>query len=109
MNDSQKKGEIADRIKRLSELREELAVTRSTLNKSLGEVAMAGRYYSEHLPPSKVPEYNAVPVQPVTWPSSEDIASNEKIIAGFRREADTILAELKDLGVDSNLFKINGS
>ena len=108
MNYSQKKVEVADRIEKLSQLRAELAVARSELNKDLQKVSLAGYYYRNEVPSFSRPPRSFPTDKPENWPSSEDIASQENTVATFKSEADTILGELKDLGVDIDLFRING-
>ena len=78
MTDSEKKAEIADRLKRLSKLREELAVARSNLDKDLQKVAFAGKFYCDHHP-----DYPAPPShdrQPKNRPSSQEVDSNKNTI-----------------------------
>ena len=104
MTDSQKQSEIVERIKRLSDLRGELAVASSKLNKMVRAVAEAGRHYAGYI--SKIPSRAPKPSE---WSSSEEVSSQEQVIVDLKREADVIIGELKDLGVDDGLFKINGT
>lgn len=108
MTDSQKQSEIADRITRLSKIRGELAVANSNLGKSTKALADVGLYYvprvySPHQVPRKQPE------KPSEWPSSETVSSQEKQVTELKSEADSLITELKELGVDEGLFRINGA
>ncbi len=107
MTDTKKQSEITDRLKRLSEIREELTVAKSKRSKDLRKIALAGRFFSRHLPQ----ESRGVrdPGEPVSWPSSDEVNVLQKEIDEFKHEADEILSELKALGIDSELFKINGN
>ena len=107
MTDSQKQSEIASRITRLSNIRSELAVANSNLRQSVKALAEVGRYYVPRVykPYDRPPP----PEKPSDWPSSETVASQEKSVAQLKSDADDVIAELKELGVDEGLFRINGT
>ena len=64
----------------------------------------AGRHYSSRISTG----VSTGPTEPLSWPSSDQVHSKEERIAQFREEADRIIGELKDLGIDGDIFTING-
>lgn len=109
MTDGQKRNEIAVRIARLSEIRADLVVARSSLAEGLRHLA-AGAYEAGsnsagelRWRPEAMTNRN---VQP--WPTKDELDERSASIDRLKREADVVLRELADLGVDSALFKLNG-
>ena len=98
--------EIADRIARLSSIRGELVVNRASMKKSIDLLAAVGQLMQTSQ--NRVwpqPDY-VEPIDP--WPSKESLDSLANVISALKKEADALIGELKGLGLDPDLFAING-
>ena len=96
--------EIATRITRLSSIRGELVVKMAAMHKNVELLDAVGRAVHEtHVWPP--PDY-WIPVEP--WPTKESVDMLANEISDLRKEADTLIGELKGLGCDPDLFTING-
>ena len=104
MSEDEKKSEIADRIARLSEIRSDLSVARSRLSAAYSHIVQAGVYYAR-LTKAPSPKH---PSKPDEWPSLGEIESADDQVKTLKGEAAKLIRELKELGIDENLFKING-
>ena len=105
MTNAQKDAEIAKRIKQLNDLRGELVVLRSERSTGIKQVCNAAGFYSNHQDNTCLPYYRSYGGP---WPSSKAIDSCEQSIRQLKTQAKAILEELKGLGVDEELFKLNG-
>ena len=109
MTDGEKRNEIAARIARLSEIRADLVVARSSLQEGMrrlvsGAYATGGTAGGE---PRWRPEtMRNQKVEP--WPTKDELDECSARIGHLKGQADVVLRELADLGVDSALFKLNG-
>lgn len=97
MSAEQKNSEIGSRIVRLGEIRGERAVSRAKLDGFRKAISAAKESFSN--------EESAT----LSWPNPQDVNTEKSRIASLNSEAETIILELKDLGVDSSLLRINGS
>ncbi len=104
MTDSDKESEIVVRITRLNDIRAELAIVRSAFNKNCYSLANAGRYYDAIVRDKNASRSD----KPDPWPSHDEVISIEGTIDTLKSEAETLISELRDLGIDGDLFKING-
>ena len=98
MTDSMKQNETMSRLRRLSEIRAELAIRKSALRDQLRLVVVAG----------KCCEQESLSDATEEWPSSKEVREIGSLISKLREEADVMIGELKDLGVDPELLTING-
>ena len=100
MTETQKQSEIALRITRLNDIRSDLTVAKSKWRKQCGALKEAG-LHADHIGPES--SFNN------SWPTPEAFYKTVSEIKSIRKEADTLISELRDLGIDADLFKINGS
>lgn len=109
MTDSEMRDEIAGRIARLSEIRADLVVARSGLQEGMRRLVSAahatgGTSSSEpQWRPEAMRNQNIKP-----WPTKDELDECSARIDRLKGEADVVLRELAGLGVDSELFKLNG-
>ena len=82
-----------ERLARLSELRADLQIAHSTLDAHGSALQQAGRRVTD---PSEVIKY--------PWPSVEEYRHAYSRVTDLKREIDTVINELGNLGVDHNLF-----
>ena len=98
MTDGEKKDEIAARITRLSEIRADLVVARSSLNEGLrclvsgAYAAGAGSASEPHWRPEAMKYQNVKP-----WPTKDELDEYSATIDHLKGEADVVLRELADL------------
>ncbi len=107
MTATEKQNEIAVHITRLSDLRAEIAAARRKLQNGLNRLLSAAQAIN-HDSVTRGPSWADQHRNPEPWPSKAEVEEMDKELAGLKSEADHIIQDLTDLGVDSNLFKING-
>ncbi len=100
MTSEEKQAEVMRRLDRLGAIRGELSVLKSSKQKQLKEVVDAAKQITRN--PSIFGK-NAM-----HWPSSTEVYKTITAISEIREEADQLIGELKDLGVDEGLLTING-
>ena len=96
MNDLEKQSEIGKRIAKLHEIKAELVVKRRFLSADRESLARAGRHAHQW------------PMDSDEWPSRQELAAANEAVTTLQDEADALIEELGDLGVDESLFRING-
>ena len=101
MTPAEKQSEVMQRLERLSKIREELSVLKSNHRKQLEEVVAAGKYIDNRF----VDIFGDISER---WPSSIEVVTTRKSMSELRDEADQLIGELRDLGVDEGLLTING-
>ena len=87
------------RVSRLSELRGELAISRKKRDEAVANLQLAGQnahQYSDRQPDDH------------EWLSPADFRDRIKEVTDLEQEASQNIAELRDLGADAALFKLNG-
>ena len=107
MTATEKQNEIAVRITRLSDLRAEIAAARSKLQDGLYRLESAAQAINRDSV-AKGPSWEGKHRNPEPWPSKAEVEEMNKAMVALKSEASHIIQDLTDLGVDSNLFKING-
>ena len=107
MTATEKQAEIVTRLDRLSDLRGKRAVARSNLRKKVALVADASKRFEAIRQTTKTdlsPDY----LDESPWPSSEELRADAVVVTNLRNEADQLISELRDLGIDGDLLTING-
>lgn len=100
MTENEKQFELVRRLNRLNDIRAELAVANSKLQDMKIKVTNAGRHFSL--------TSDGGSSRQDTWPSSDLVHSQEDVIARLRSEADSLIGELRDMGISGDIFTING-
>ncbi len=95
---SKEEAAIGKRVFRLSQLRKELTLARSEFENGAAQLRTA-------LDRMKVAQTTAN----VTWPTHKEHHELEAKINALQQEADKLIQELSNLGVDADLFKLNGT
>ena len=108
MTASEKQTEIAIRIARLSKIREELAAARRKLQDGLHRLESAAQAINRDSV-ARGPTWEGKYHNPGPWPSKDEVEEMDRAITALKTEADRLIEELTSFGVDSGLFKINGS
>lgn len=108
MTTAEKSTAIAERMARLQDLRAELTIAMSKQREALAALIGAG-LRAEIANRDSGKSGNIVRVLSESWPAPSDIQKSEAVIATLRREADTLLSELRGLGGDQGLFYLNDS
>ena len=107
MTESEKQTEIAARITRLNEIRADLVVARSRLQRGLRRLAEAA-YLSGATSGGELRwrpgEMGNQPVEP--WPSKDELDDVAAKIGTLEGEADALTRELAGLGLDAGLFRL---
>ncbi len=103
MSEDEKQTEIAKRITKLNDIRAELTVAKSTWREAREGMIEAGQYYRSTMDPSDLKTRPG----PHPWPSTEDLQSVEDKMSRLIGDATVLIEELKGLGIDGDLFKIN--
>ena len=106
MTVEKKQSEIAVRITRLSEIRADLMIARRRHEDGLTALAAAGKAVNIRATDQKPSWTVDGTIQ--AWPTKVEVDENIAAIEVLKNEAGAILEELKDLDVDSALFKLNG-
>ena len=99
MTNKEKGQEIGDRTIRLSVIRGELAVSRKKRDDALANLRLAGQ---------NVDQYNNNPPHDEQWLSPTEIRDLIFNVTKLEKEAREIISELRELGADENLFRLNG-
>ena len=107
MTASEKQAEIVTRLDRLGDLRAELSVTRSNLRKKVALVADASKRF-EAIRQSTRTDLSPDYLDEGPWPSSKELRVDAVVVTKLRNEADQLISELRDLGIDGDLLTING-
>ena len=102
MTDREKQYELGVRVARLSDIRSELTVSRKQRDVALKNLRLAGGDRQN------VDDYSRNPPRDEEWPSPREIRDLEKTVSDLEGEARIIISELRNLGVDGGLFKLNG-
>lgn len=105
MTDERKGREINSRVRRLSDIRAELAVAKAELRSLLAKLRAAGQAVSGSV---DVPLSWQPSGQLKDWPTKVEIEQAVLAVSVLRNEADTLIQELSALGLDPGLFKLNG-
>ncbi len=100
MTESEEQDEIGARIARLNEIRAELTVVRSKYQESLGRLGAAGSRITQGAPPL------ARLAEPL--PGLHQLGEWNATMSRLKAEAGNIIQELTNLGLDPELFKLNG-
>ena len=99
MTDSQHAAETGSRLKRLGEIRRELAVVkadRQKMNMRLGLL-------------QGTPNLDLISDDELDWPTPEEVRDVRTQGRNLRAEADALIGVLKAFGVDEDLFTLNGA
>ena len=105
MTAAEKQSEVMRRLNRLGEIRGELSVRKSNLREHLIRVAAAGKKADNILKLVSKPVFDTGVDR---WPSFEEVLETVSSMSELRNEADQLIGELRDLGVDDGLLAING-
>lgn len=85
------------RVSKLSKIRKQLVILKSDRERMLEQLEIAAKRLREKPTPPLI-----------TWPSSEEYRLVQSKIRKLQKEADVIIKELRELGIDADLFKLNG-
>ena len=99
MTAEKKAQEIGTRVIRLSDLRGELAVARKRRDDAIALLRHAGQY---------APNYLDKPPEDDEWLSPADLRDRIKAVMAIEKEARQNISELRELGADADLFRLNG-
>ena len=99
MTNDQKGNEIGSRTLRLSSIRSELAVFRKKRDDALASLRRAGQ---------QVDDYLLRHANDYEWPTPAEVRALIARVIESEQEARKIISELRDLGADAGLFKLNG-
>ncbi len=105
MTESEKQDEIGARIARLNEIRAELTVVRSKHQEGLGRLNAAGSRITQ----AADGKHAVLPGPPLGhWPSQDQLGEWNATMSRLKAEAGNIIQELTNLGLDPELFRLNG-
>ena len=100
MTDERKHRETGERLRRLSEIRSELTVERRALRDMRDALTAAG---------AKADTLGTrFEEAPETWPTPDAFYAATRRLRDLKREADDLIRELHGLGIDADLFRLNG-
>ena len=99
MTDSQHAAETVSRLKRLGEIRRELAVVKADRQKMDMRLGML----------QGTPNLDQISDDALDWPTPEEVRDVRTQERSLRAEADVLIGTLKALGVDEALFTLNGA
>ena len=99
MTAEKKAQEIGMRVSRLSELRGELAIARKSRDEAIANLRYAGKQAYDYI--KKPPEGDE-------WLSPADFRDRITGVVNLENEARKTISELRELGADADLFKLNG-
>ena len=105
MTAAEKQSEVMRRLERLGAIRGEVSVRKSNLREHLLRVAAAGKKADNILKLLSEPVFDPGRDR---WPTFEEVSETVSSMSELRNEADQLIAELRDLGVDGGLLTING-
>lgn len=88
---------IAGNLSRLTEIRKELALVKAQRRTQCKQLEDAGMRAGADPDPNR------------EWPSPQDVQRAWRAIKTLQEEADTLIHELKELGIEPELFRLNGS
>ncbi len=105
MTETERHHEIGARIDRLKEIRAELTVARSRHQEGLGRLSAVGGRITR----AADGKYALPPLPPFApWPSQDQFVEWDATISRLKAEAGILIQELTSLGLDPELFKLNG-
>lgn len=99
---TEKEAEIGKRVSRLSELRGQLTLARSRIKEEQNRLHNASRKAL------KIISEDDGPLQDLSWPTPDEIRHLSSNVKKVEKEVELLTGELKNFGVDADLFQIKG-